>query len=107
MSAPADSFARRHVRAVKAGAYVTLHVPWAAEAERVAFDFDASLLDRLLAAAAAGVMRVQVVEAAISESPELRQGVLALALAPLPDPEADPPRDIVTLIIKIPEAART
>jgi hypothetical protein len=105
VTAPAAGF-RRHVRAVKAGHYVTLHIPWAAEAERVAFDFDALLLDRLLAAAAAGVMRVQVVEAAIAESEELRREVLALALAPLAETDAEPPQDIVTLIVKIPEAGR-
>jgi hypothetical protein len=106
VTAPATSY-RRHVRAVKAGAYVTLHVPWVPEAEAVAFDFEAPLLDRLLACAATGVMRVNVVEAGIANDEALRLEVLALALEPPPEPEAETPRDIVTLIIKIPEAGRT
>jgi hypothetical protein len=94
---------RRQVEAARRGDTVTLRLLRSAAAVDIAFDLDAPVLDRLLAAAAAGVMRTPVVEAALSEEPALRQGVIDLANSQTGDVTigAAAGRDVVTINVYV------
>jgi hypothetical protein len=87
------------VQAARIGNTIKLRMLRDMAAAGVAFDAEAPHLDRLLAAAASGVMRAPVVEAAIREDAELRQAVVDLAGAQTGDVSLGPVagRDVVTI----------
>lgn len=94
---------RRQVEAARRGDTVTLRLLRSTAAVSVAFDTEASTLDRILAAAAGGVMQPPVVAAALRETPELRQGVIDLANAQAGDVTigAAAGRDVVTINVYV------
>jgi hypothetical protein len=98
---------RQQIAAARRGDLVTLRLLRSQEAQRVAFDPQAPALDRLLAAAASGVMQPAVVEEALSGQTELRQEVIDLAGANTGDVTIGQAagRDIVTIHVYVGEHA--
>lgn len=77
-----SSFPRQHVHAERpAPGVIVLRLQRWPGAIDLAFDFNAPVLDRLLAAVAAGQMRPAVVAAALAEDDTLRRAVVALEAA--------------------------
>lgn len=98
-----SEFDRRQVLAARRGDTVTLRLLRDPAAQAVAFDQHAPLLDRVLAAAASGVMRPPVVEATLRESPALRLAVLDLANAQAGDVTVGQlaGRDVITINVYV------
>ena len=94
---------RQKVAAARRGDHITLRLLREEQAQRIAFDLHAPLLDRVLAAAASGAMQPSVVEAMLRDTPELRAAVINMANAATGDVRIDMAagRDVVTINVYV------
>lgn len=94
---------RRQLAAALRGDTLTLSIVRDTAGKEVAFDPHAAMVDRVLAAAASGVMDPARVETTIRDTPELRQQVIGLAGAQMGDVSLGQVagRDIVTIHVHV------
>jgi hypothetical protein len=97
------SLDQRQLQAARRGDSITLRLLRAPELRAIVFDDQAPLLDRMLAAAASGVLRPGLVEATVQSSPEMRQAVIDLADAQVGDVTIGhvAARDVITINVYV------
>lgn len=97
------SYSRQRVQAVRDGDVVRLRLLKSRQAQAVAFDQEAPLIDRVLAAVASDVMRQPVAEAMLRDTPELQAAVVDLANAQAGDVTIGhiAGRDIITIHVHV------